>query len=123
LASVKVGETMAYFVVTYEQGPSWAHGRGMREQSEWTEHAAYVNKAMYAGRVVVGGPLGDGRIHRAMLITDFQDEAAISTWISEDPWIRSGVLGPPSVVQLNLLVSFDDLDPILEKMRKLAASN
>jgi hypothetical protein len=120
LRTAEVVGTMVYFVVTYEQGPTWVHGRTMREQLEWTEHAAHVNNAMYAGKVVVGGPIGDGRIHRAMLVTYFHDEAEIRRWIAEDPWIRSGVLGPPTVVPLNLLVSFDDLDPILEKMRKLA---
>ncbi len=113
---------MAYFVVTYEQGPSWVAGRAMREQSQWADHAAYVNRAMYAGRVVLGGPIGDGEVHRALLITYFADPVALQSWIGEDPWIQSGVLGPPSVVALNLLVSFDDLDPVLAKMREMASA-
>ena len=94
----------------------------MREQPQWAEHAAYVNQAMYAGKVVLGGPVGDGRIHRAMLITYFENESALQSWILEDPWNQSGTLAAPAVVPLNLLVSYDDLDPILEKMRKLTAT-
>jgi hypothetical protein len=45
-------------------------GRTMREQAEWAEHCVWVNTAMYAGKVILGGPIGDGQIHRALLLRE-----------------------------------------------------
>ncbi|MGP8072346.1 MAG: YciI family protein [Thermoplasmata archaeon] len=112
---------MAYFVLINEQGPSWVANRPMRDQEEWTEHAAYVNAAMNAGQVLLGGPIGDGRIHRALLIINFENEADIRTWILNDPWIRSGVLRTHSVEPWTLLVSNDKLDPVLDEITKRSA--
>jgi uncharacterized protein YciI len=109
---------MTYFVVVNEQGPSWDGARAMREQREWTEHAAYVNQAMYSGLVLLGGPLGSGAFHRALLVVSAEDEAAVQTWIREDPWIRSGILRTASVEPWTLLVSNDKLDPVLEEITK-----
>ncbi|MGA8663538.1 MAG: YciI family protein [Thermoplasmata archaeon] len=109
---------MAYFVLINEQGPSWVDGRPMREQELWQEHAAYVNAAMFAGKVILGGPLGDGRIHLAMLIIQFESEADIRSWILEDPWIQSGILRTRSLEPWTLLVSNDKLDPVLAEITK-----
>jgi hypothetical protein len=115
-------DSLGYFVVTYEQGPGWVAGRAMRDQAQWLDHAEHVNSAMRAAHVVIGGPVGDGTIHRAMLVTHFASDEALRRWIESDPWIRSGTLAPPSVEPLNLLVSYDDLDPLLEKMRQRSGS-
>ncbi len=107
---------MAYFVLINEQGPAWNSSLPMREQNEWPDHAEYVNSAMRAGKVILGGPLGDGRIHRALLMLNFESEAAVRTWIQEDPWIRSGVLRAQILEPWNLLVSNDKLDPVLAEI-------
>lgn len=110
--------TMAYFVIFYEQGPSWVASTPMRDQPGWPDHRDYVNRGMYADFVVLGGPIGDGRTHRAMVIVVADDESAVRSWISEDPWIRSGTLRIDRVEPWTLLVSIDRLDPILTDLTK-----
>lgn len=114
---------MAYFVIVYEQGPAWVDSMPMREQVDWTGHAAYVNAAMYAGLVILGGPLGEGPRHRALVIVHMESDSAVRSWIGEDPWIISGVLGPPRVEPWKLLVSNDLLDPVLAEITKPTVSS
>jgi uncharacterized protein YciI len=109
---------MAYFVSISEQGPSWVGGRAMRDQAGWTEHAAYVNAATSAGKIILGGPLGDGRVHRALLVLNFDTEARIRSWLAEDPWFQSGVLRLLSLEPWNLIVSNERLDPVLAEITK-----
>jgi hypothetical protein len=113
------GETgMPYFVVVNVQGPSWVDSRSMRDQEQWTEHAAFINAAMYAGFVLLGGPLGDGPTHRALLVINSDSESAVRARLMEDPWIRSGILRIGSLEPWNLLVSNDKLDPVLAEITK-----
>jgi uncharacterized protein YciI len=114
---------MAYFVLINEQGPAWIPGRPMREQKEWTAHADYVNVGMRSGKVILGGPLGDGRIHRALLMVNFDSIADVRSWSREDPWIRSGVLRVHTLEPWELLVSQDKLDPVLAEITNPKASN
>ncbi|MCI4372179.1 MAG: hypothetical protein L3K02_00825 [Thermoplasmata archaeon] len=109
---------MGYYVVVNEQGPSWVDSRPMRDQELWTEHAAFVNAAMYAGFVILGGPLGDGTIHRALLILHSETESAVRTWLAEDPWVREGILQTASVEAWKIIVSNDKLDPVLSDITK-----
>jgi uncharacterized protein YciI len=110
---------MPYFVVVNEQGPAWVTGRSMREQPGWTEHADYVNAAMRAGLVLLGGPIGDGSIHRAMLILFSEGEPTVRAWLDADPWIRSGTLRTRSLEPWNMIVSHDKLDPALAEITGL----
>ncbi len=109
---------MAYFVSISEQGPSWVEGRPMRDQAGWPEHATYINAATHAGQIILGGPLGDGRVHRALLVLNFDTEASIRSWLAEDPWFQSGVLRLLSLEPWNLIVSNERLDPVLAEIRK-----
>jgi hypothetical protein len=109
-------EPMSYFVVINEQGPSWVPSRPMREQPLWDEHAAFVNSLMYAGFVVLGGPLGDGGPHRAMLIINSDTEQTVRSRLAEDPWIRAGILRLGSLESWKILVSQDKLDPVLAEI-------
>ncbi len=111
---------MPYFVVVNEQGPSWVDSRPMREQVLWSEHAAWVNSQMYAGVVILGGPIGNGRPHRAMLIVIAESESELRTRLGEDPWIHAGVLRTGSVEPWKILVSNDKLDPVLAELTKPA---
>jgi hypothetical protein len=42
--------------------------------------------------VILGGPLGNYRKHRAMLILDAPNEEILRKRLAEDPWMRDGVL-------------------------------
>ena len=106
---------MPYFVVINEQGPTWVESRSMRDQDGWTEHADFVNSLTRAGVVILGGPIGSGHPHRAMLVVVSPDEATARLRLQEDPWIRSGTLRLARIESWNLLVSQDTLDPLLAR--------
>ena len=50
---------MKYFAVTRNRGPAWDASLPMREQKQWTGHAAFMNRLVEEGFVVLGGPLGE----------------------------------------------------------------
>jgi hypothetical protein len=114
---------MGYFLLVSTQGPSWVAGHTMREQAEWAEHCVWVNTAMYAGKVILGGPIGDGQIHRALLVVFFDTESDVRRLILEDPWIKSGVIRTESLEPWKLLVSNDKLDPVLAEITQPGAPN
>jgi|HubBroStandDraft_5_1064220.scaffolds.fasta_scaffold448905_2 uncharacterized protein YciI len=110
---------MAYFVTQSVQGPEWVDARPMREQALWTEHAAFINRLMYAGFIVLGGPIGREHPHRALLIIQAEDEAKVQATLAEDPWITTGMIRLTSVEPWKILVSNDLLDPVLAEIAKL----
>ncbi len=107
---------MSFFVVINEQGPSWVEGRPMRDQAMWTEHAAFVNSMMYDGFVVLGGPIGSGNPHRALLVISTESESTARERLEKDPWIRDGMLRIGSIDPWTILVSNDKLDPALAEI-------
>jgi hypothetical protein len=104
---------MPYFVVINEQGPSWVESRPMRDQKMWTEHAVFINSLTDAGFVILGGPVGQGKPHRAMLIVNSESETAARTRLMEDPWMQTGILRIGSLDPWEVLASNDKLDPVL----------
>jgi hypothetical protein len=105
--------TMPYFVVINEQGPSWVDSRPMRDQKMWPEHAVFINSLTDAGFVILGGPLGPGKPHRAILIVNSESEAAARTRLLEDPWMQTGILRIGSLESWEILASNGKLDPVL----------
>jgi hypothetical protein len=81
-----------YFVVIEEAGPRWDEKRSMRDQKGWPEHAVFVDALADERFVILGGPLGNYRKHRAMLILDAPNEEILRKRLAEDPWMRDGVL-------------------------------
>ena len=81
---------MKYFVVTEEHGSAWNASRSMREQEEWDEHAAFMNKLVDEGFVVLGGPLGDGS--RTLLVVNAESESRVEIRLAADPWMSMGLL-------------------------------
>ncbi len=82
---------MPYFVVIEEQGPAWDEKRSMRDQKGWTEHAVFMDALADEHFVILGGPLKYSK-HKAMLILNAPNETALLKRLTEDPWMRSGVL-------------------------------
>jgi uncharacterized protein YciI len=93
----------------------------MRDQEGWAEHADFINSAMYAGIVILGGPLGNGPTHRALLIVNSDNESAVRSWLMEDPWVRAGILRALNIAAWKILVSNDRLDPVLAEITKAIA--
>jgi hypothetical protein len=106
---------MPYFIATNVAGPTWVPARAMRDQDGWAEHAAFVNGLMRDGFVVLGGPVGDGHPHRAILIVVSKDEESARDRLKVDPWIRSGILELERLEPWSILVSQDVLDPLLAR--------
>ena len=48
-----------FLVVLHRAGPQWQSGRPLERQSQWDEHAAFMDELVESGFVVLGGPLGD----------------------------------------------------------------
>jgi hypothetical protein len=62
----------------------------MREQEQWDEHAAFMNRHAEDGFVVPGGPLGAEA--KFLLIVAAESEQAIVARLAEDPWTPKGLL-------------------------------
>ena len=56
----------------------------MVDQVAWPEHAAFMNRLVDEGFVVLGGPLGNGE--RVLLVVNAESEVAIRRRIDADPW-------------------------------------
>ena len=86
-----------FYAVVSEAGPTWDRGRPMREQAAWSAHAVFMDALADEGFVVLGGPIGDGDPHRAMLIVDAPSREEVERRLAEDPWRREGLLTLKSV--------------------------
>jgi uncharacterized protein YciI len=75
-----------YFLVRRGHGPSWDPGRARREQDGWDEHAAFMDALVAEGVVVLGGPVGEGDGHSALVVFEAASEEAIRSRLAEDPW-------------------------------------
>jgi len=110
---------MAYFVIRSEQGPAWDPGRAMRDQILWTEHAAYINSLLAADTMILGGPIGDGKPYRALVVFVADTESEVHRRLAEDPWYRAGLLRAVSVESWNMIATNDKLDPALAAINKV----
>ncbi|HEX3337079.1 MAG TPA: YciI family protein [Jatrophihabitans sp.] len=81
---------MPLFTVRMVGGPAWDASRARRDQSGWAVHAAFMDRLVAIGAVVLGGPIGDGS--QVLLVVDAADEAAIHDSLDADPWVLAGVL-------------------------------
>jgi uncharacterized protein YciI len=81
---------VSFFVLTEVAGPSWDASRTRRDQDGWDEHAAFMDRLVDDGFVVLGGPIGDGE--RVLLVIEAEDERAVRARLAEDPWLQDGLL-------------------------------
>jgi hypothetical protein len=59
----------------------------MEEQSDWPDHAAFMDELVGAGFVVLGGPLADE--HRVVQVVEAGSEEAVRATLTRDPWFDS----------------------------------
>jgi uncharacterized protein len=82
---------MAFFVVERGNGPGYDLTRDRRDQPLWDEHAAFMDRLVADGIVVLGGPLGrEG--DTVLLVVEAVDEAEVRARLDEDPWAPLQVL-------------------------------
>jgi uncharacterized protein YciI len=78
---------MPVFAVTTAKGSNWDHAVGMRQQRFWEEHAAFADRLVGQGIVIIGGPIDsvdDEDI--ALLAIEAADENAVQSVFDADPW-------------------------------------
>lgn len=87
---------MAMFAVTMVTGPAWDPAVRRREQAGWDEHATFMDGLVADGRVILGGPVGDGT--DVLLVVDADDEDDLRSMFAADPWadriLRIGRIQP-----------------------------
>jgi len=75
-----------FHVVMRQVGPEFDPAKPLEEQSGWTEHAAFMDSLVADGHIVLGGPLGDGRVVHAM---EAESEDEIRAIFARDNWSSS----------------------------------
>jgi hypothetical protein len=78
------------YAVTNEHGPGWDASRGLREQDRWDEHAAFMDRLVGEGFILLGGPVDDGAW--ILLVIVAESENAVRERLAEDPWVPMGLL-------------------------------
>jgi hypothetical protein len=74
----------SYFVVVRRSGPDWDASKALEEQAGWTGHAAFMDRLVEHGFVVLGGPLADEQ--RVVLAVEAASEEDVRTTLAQDPW-------------------------------------
>ena len=74
----------------------------MREQVEWIQHAAFMNRLAGDGFVVLGGPIGDEA--RFLLMVNAEDERAVEERLAQDPWTPLGLLTVATIEPWQILL-------------------
>ena len=78
---------MAVFLVQLRRsGPSWDPALPMEQQSGWDEHAAFMDRLVDVGSIILGGPLDEVRVAHAF---EAGSEAEIRDTLAGDPWSES----------------------------------
>jgi uncharacterized protein YciI len=72
------------FLATQIRGPDWDHSKDFRGQKGWDKHAAFMDRLLEEGRIVLGGPVGDQT--DALLVVDAPDDDSVYLLLGDDPW-------------------------------------
>lgn len=76
----------ALFIVENAKGPAYDRSRSRREQDGWDEHAAFMDRLVAEGVVVLGGPVGDVDAGEStLLVVRAEDERAVRAAFAPDP--------------------------------------
>jgi uncharacterized protein YciI len=78
------------FALIQSRGPAWNHSAPMEDQPEWPAHAAFMDRLVDEGFIIVGGPLEDS--YDVLLILRASDEHEIEQRLAADVWRRNGLL-------------------------------
>jgi uncharacterized protein YciI len=82
------------FLAISSSGPNREISKGTREQPFWDEHAAFIDRLVADGFILMGGPLVDegGMPQGALLIVNAEDENEVREKLKNDPWFTHGIL-------------------------------
>jgi uncharacterized protein YciI len=79
-----------FHVVLHRSGPEWDPSRPLEAQSGWTEHAAFMDRLVDEGFLVLGGPLFDE--HRVVHAIEAESEEEVRATLARDPWSGTHLL-------------------------------
>jgi uncharacterized protein len=90
------------FVVLSSAGPNREFSKGTREQPFWDEHAAFIDRLVDDGFILMGGPLVDEG--GSLLIFKAQDENEVREKMKNDPWLKHGILKQESIRRWEIFI-------------------
>jgi uncharacterized protein YciI len=74
----------------------------MREQSQWNEHARFMNRLVDDGFILLGGPVAGGQ--ETFHVVDAESEQELRARFAADPWAQNGMLRVRSVERWTILL-------------------
>ena len=94
------------FLAISSAGPNHDRSKGTREQPFWDEHAAFIDRLVDDGFILMGGPLVDEREmpHGALLIVNAEDESEVRERLKNDPWFEKSILKLESVKRWRIFI-------------------
>ena len=94
------------FLAISSGGPNHDRSKGTREQPFWDEHAAFIDRLVDDGFILMGGPLVDEREmpHGALLIVNAEDESEVRERLKNDPWFEKSILKLESVKRWRIFI-------------------
>ena len=90
------------FVAISSAGPNRDFSKGTREQPFWNEHAAFIDKLVDDGFILMGGPSVDEG--GSLLIFNAEVENEVREKLKNDPWARHGILKLESVKRWEIFI-------------------
>jgi uncharacterized protein YciI len=79
---------MPVFLALRERsGPQWQAGQPLEAQSDWPAHAAFMDKLVDDGFIILAGPLADE--HRVAFAIEATSAEAVEATLAGDPWTGS----------------------------------
>ena len=90
------------FVAISSAGPNRDPSKGTREQPFWDEHAAFIDRLVAEGFILMGGPLVDDG--GSLLIVNAEDENEVREKLKNDPWRDQGILKLQSVKRWQIFI-------------------
>src|SRR5690348_5562977 len=94
------------FLAFSSAGPNRDLSKNTREQPFWDEHAAFIDRLVAGGFILMGGPLVDknGMPQGALLIINAEDENEVREKLKNDPWFTHGILKLESIKRWQIFI-------------------
>lgn len=88
-------------IVRFGAGPTWKSGPP-EDQPGWDEHAAFVDRLVERGQMVMGGPFADDS--GSLVLLEHVDAAEARELVAGDPFLVNGVFVLDDVREWNVYV-------------------
>jgi uncharacterized protein YciI len=90
------------FLAISSAGPNRDFSKGTRQQPLWDKHAAFIDRLVDDGSILMGGPLVDEG--GSLLIFNAEDENEVREKLKNDPWAEHGILKLESVKRWEIFI-------------------